>query len=60
MRIAPELYDEIVAHARREAPNECCGLIASLDGSAVAVHPAVNQAAARCATRSTPVSSTGS
>ncbi|MGO9976332.1 MAG: Mov34/MPN/PAD-1 family protein [Solirubrobacteraceae bacterium] len=45
MRIAPELYDEIVAHARREAPNECCGLIASLDGTAVAVHRAVNQAA---------------
>ncbi len=45
MRIARDLYDEIVAHARAEAPNECCGLIASLDGSAVAVHRAVNQAA---------------
>ncbi|MGO9900666.1 MAG: Mov34/MPN/PAD-1 family protein [Solirubrobacteraceae bacterium] len=45
MRIAPELYDEIVAHARLEAPNECCGLVASVDGRAVAVHRAVNQAA---------------
>ncbi len=45
MRIAPELFDEIVAHARREAPNECCGLISSIDGRAVAMHPAVNQAA---------------
>ncbi len=45
MRIAPELYDEIVAHARAEAPNECCGLVASVDGTAVAVHRAVNQAA---------------
>jgi proteasome lid subunit RPN8/RPN11 len=45
MQIARDLYDEIVAHARTEAPNECCGLIASLDGSAVAVHRAVNQAA---------------
>ncbi len=45
MRIARELYDEIVEQARREAPNECCGLIASVDGRAVAVYPAVNQAA---------------
>jgi proteasome lid subunit RPN8/RPN11 len=45
MRIARELTDEIVAHARAEAPNECCGMIASHDGRAVAVHPATNQAA---------------
>ncbi len=45
MRIAKNLYEEMVAHARAEAPNECCGLIASLDGMAVAVHPAVNLAA---------------
>ncbi|MGO9753554.1 MAG: Mov34/MPN/PAD-1 family protein [Solirubrobacteraceae bacterium] len=45
MRIARELYEEIVAHARLEAPNECCGLIATLDGKAVAVYRAVNQAA---------------
>jgi proteasome lid subunit RPN8/RPN11 len=45
MRIAPELYQEIVAHAREEAPNECCGMIASRDGVAVAVHRARNAAA---------------
>lgn len=28
MRIAQELIDELVAHAREEAPNECCGLLA--------------------------------
>jgi len=39
------LLDEVVAHAREEAPNECCGMIASLDGRAVAVHRAVNAAA---------------
>jgi proteasome lid subunit RPN8/RPN11 len=38
MRISRALYDEIVAHARAEAPNECCGLIAARDGAAVAVH----------------------
>jgi proteasome lid subunit RPN8/RPN11 len=45
MRIAPELYDEIVAHAREEAPNECCGMIASRDGQAVRVYRAENAAA---------------
>ena len=24
--------DEMIAHAREEAPNECCGIIAGLDG----------------------------
>jgi proteasome lid subunit RPN8/RPN11 len=28
MEIAPELLDQIVAHAREEAPNECCGVVA--------------------------------
>jgi proteasome lid subunit RPN8/RPN11 len=45
MRIGRELLDEIIAHAREEAPNECCGMIASLDGRAVEVHRAVNAAA---------------
>ena len=45
MRITRELYDEMVAHARAEAPNECCGMIASRDGVAVAVHRARNAAA---------------
>lgn len=45
MRIAREFYDQLVAHARAEAPNECCGMIASRDGRAVAVHPAENAAA---------------
>jgi [CysO sulfur-carrier protein]-S-L-cysteine hydrolase len=26
--IAPELLEEILAHAREEAPNECCGVVA--------------------------------
>ena len=45
MRIARELYDEIVAHAREEAPNECCGMVASHDGQAVKVYRATNAAA---------------
>jgi [CysO sulfur-carrier protein]-S-L-cysteine hydrolase len=38
LRISRQLHDEIVAHARAEAPNECCGMIAARDGRAVAVH----------------------
>jgi proteasome lid subunit RPN8/RPN11 len=45
MRIAPELYDQIVDHARADAPNECCGMIASRDGDAVKVYRAANTAA---------------
>jgi [CysO sulfur-carrier protein]-S-L-cysteine hydrolase len=42
MRIAQELLDEIVAHAREEAPNECCGLMGGADGRATSVHRAEN------------------
>ena len=45
MRISQALLDEIVEHARAEAPNECCGMIATQDGVAVAVHRARNAAA---------------
>ena len=45
MRIRRDLLDEIIAHARAEAPNECCGMVASEDGRAVEVYPAVNAAA---------------
>ena len=45
MRIARSFVDAIVAQARAEAPNECCGMIAAVDGRAVAVHPARNAAA---------------
>jgi proteasome lid subunit RPN8/RPN11 len=45
MRIPRALYDEMIAHAQSEAPNECCGMIASRDGEAVALHRATNAAA---------------
>ena len=44
MRIRRSLLDELIEHARAEAPNECCGMIAALDGRAVAVHRATNTA----------------
>jgi proteasome lid subunit RPN8/RPN11 len=42
MKISQALLDEIVAHARAEAPNECCGMVASEDGRAVEVYRATN------------------
>jgi proteasome lid subunit RPN8/RPN11 len=44
MRIPRDLYDEMVAHARADAPDECCGMIASRDGEAIRVYPAENAA----------------
>jgi proteasome lid subunit RPN8/RPN11 len=45
VRIARQLIDELVAHAREDAPNECCGMIAARDGEAVRVYRARNAAA---------------
>lgn len=44
MRISPELYQELIDHARAEAPNECCGMIAAREGEAVRVIRARNAA----------------
>jgi len=43
--IGQDLLDRVVAHARRDFPNECCGLVATRDGHAVSVHEAENTAA---------------
>lgn len=37
------MVDEIVAHAREDAPNECCGLIGGRDGRATSLHRARNE-----------------
>ena len=42
MRVPQELLDEIVAHSRDDAPNECCGLIGGRAGRASSVHRAEN------------------
>jgi proteasome lid subunit RPN8/RPN11 len=42
MRITRELYEEMIAHARAEAPNECCGMVGSSNGHLLAVYRAVN------------------
>lgn len=41
--IAKEIYDELVAHARNEVPNESCGMLAAADGRFTAFFPAANE-----------------
>ena len=45
MRLSTEQRDAVVDHARAENPNECCGVVAVRDGTAVAVHRLENVAA---------------
>jgi proteasome lid subunit RPN8/RPN11 len=47
MRMPPDLIDEIVAHAREVAPEECCGVVTGRDGLAAAVERAENEFADR-------------
>ena len=45
MRIAQALTDQMVAHAREDLPNECCGMVGGSDDEASVVIPVVNSAA---------------
>ncbi len=45
MRISQSLLDDLIAHARAEAPNECVGVVTGRDGSARRVIRATNAAA---------------
>jgi proteasome lid subunit RPN8/RPN11 len=45
MKIAQSLIDEMVAHAREDLPNECCGMIGGRDGEATEVVRVANSAA---------------
>ncbi|MEV4421625.1 M67 family metallopeptidase [Patulibacter sp. NPDC049589] len=42
MRIPRSLLDQVVAHALRDAPDECCGLLAVRDDIVVGVHELEN------------------
>lgn len=42
VQIPRKIYEDLVAHAREEAPNECCGLIGGTDGVARTVYRARN------------------
>ncbi|MGE5281464.1 MAG: Mov34/MPN/PAD-1 family protein [Chloroflexota bacterium] len=45
MRISQSLIDEMVAHAREDLPNECCGMVGGSDGTAASVVRVENAAA---------------
>jgi proteasome lid subunit RPN8/RPN11 len=45
VRISRGVYDQILEHAREDAPNECCGLVGGNDGVAKTVYPARNSEA---------------
>src|SRR5260221_4131846 len=42
MRIPQSLIDEMVAHAREDLPNECCGMVGGSAGAARTVYRAEN------------------
>jgi proteasome lid subunit RPN8/RPN11 len=42
MKISQQLIDEMVAHAREDLPNECCGMIGGRDGEALEVVRGIN------------------
>lgn len=42
LRLPQEHIDEMISHAREDAPNECCGIIAGADGRAMKLYRAVN------------------
>jgi proteasome lid subunit RPN8/RPN11 len=42
MRISQAIYEQIVEHAREEAPNECCGILGGKNGEATTLYRATN------------------
>jgi proteasome lid subunit RPN8/RPN11 len=42
MRLTREQAEELIVHAREDAPNECCGMIGGKDGEATTVYRATN------------------
>jgi proteasome lid subunit RPN8/RPN11 len=45
VRISQDLVDEMIAHAREDLPNECCGMVGGRDGEATGVIRVRNAAA---------------
>ncbi|HEY8173716.1 MAG TPA: M67 family metallopeptidase [Dehalococcoidia bacterium] len=42
LALPQSMIDEMIAHAREDAPNECCGIIAGKDGRATKLYRAIN------------------
>ncbi len=42
IQLTKEISDALIAHARAEAPNECCGLLAGTDKTATEIYKITN------------------
>jgi proteasome lid subunit RPN8/RPN11 len=42
MKIPRSIFDEMLQHAREEAPNECCGIVGGKDREATTLYRATN------------------
>jgi proteasome lid subunit RPN8/RPN11 len=42
VRVPRAIVDALIAHAREDLPNECCGMLGGRDGTATSVHRARN------------------
>jgi proteasome lid subunit RPN8/RPN11 len=42
MKVPRSIYDQMLEHAREEAPNECCGIVGGKDGEATTLYRAAN------------------
>jgi proteasome lid subunit RPN8/RPN11 len=47
VRVIRDIFDAMLAHARRESSVECCGLLAGHDGAITRIFPAANAAGNR-------------
>ncbi len=45
MKLSREHFEELIAHAREDEPNECCGMIGARDGAATNIYRARNSEA---------------
>jgi proteasome lid subunit RPN8/RPN11 len=42
VHVSKDVFDALIAHAKGEAPNECCGLLAGKEGRLTAIYPIRN------------------
>ena len=42
LTLPKDYVDEMIAHAKEDVPNECCGIIAGKDGDATKLYRAIN------------------
>jgi [CysO sulfur-carrier protein]-S-L-cysteine hydrolase len=42
MKVPRSIFDEMLEHAKEEAPNECCGILGGKDGEASTLYRATN------------------